>query len=115
MKPRSRRQNLFDFVPVIAPHISVETEGERIVIAFPRFRNKFLQRFLTPRNLSPLIRIRLDLHGSAVWNLIDGRRTVAQIAEALAARFDNQDGYEMRIASFIAQLQRQGYIELRIN
>ena len=112
MKKREQ-QNLFDLVPVIVPHIQTETVGDRCVIVFSRFRNKWMLKYLTPRNRSPLIHIRLDDHGSAVWRLIDGSRTVASITETLAPHFGDSPNYELRIAEFITQLQKQGYIELR--
>ncbi|MDR2496996.1 MAG: PqqD family protein [Tannerellaceae bacterium] len=112
MKKREQ-QNLFDLVPAIAPHIQTETVGDRCLIVFPRFRNKWMQKYLTPRHRSPLIRIRLDDNGSAVWRLIDGNRSVASIAEALTSNFSDSKDYALRIAVFINQLQRQGYIELK--
>ena len=110
---RKQEQNLFDLVPVKNIHIITEKEGELSVIAFLRFRNKFMQKYFVPRNKPPYIRVRLDAHGTAVWDLIDGERSVGKIVEELAACFNNESGYEYRIAAFVSQLQRQGYIEMR--
>jgi hypothetical protein len=102
--------NLFDMVPSIGEHITTEKEGELSVIAFPRFRNKFMQKYLVPKNKSALIRIRLEEHGTAVWNLIDGKRSVKEIAEALAGHFNGEENYEYRVASYISQLHHQGFV-----
>jgi len=107
-----KNQNLFDFVPKISGHITTEKEGELSVITFPRFRSKFMQKYFVSKNRSPLIRIRLDEHGTAVWNLIDGKRTIKEIAEALAAHFDNEQNYEYRIATYLTQLHKQGFVHL---
>jgi hypothetical protein len=103
-------QNLFDRVPVVSEHITTENEGELSVIAFPRFRSAFMQKYFVPRHKSPYIRIRLDAHGSSVWALIDGKRTAQEICEALSAHFEQEEGYEYRVAAFLAQLQAQGLI-----
>ena len=103
--------NLFDLVPVISDHITTEKEGELSVIAFPRFRSKFMQKYFVPKNKPAIIRVRLEKHGTAVWDLIDGRRTVIEIANVLAAHFNYEENYEYRIATYISELQRQGFIK----
>lgn len=102
--------NLLDQIPVISGHITTEKEGELSVIAFPRFRSKFMQKHFVLRNKSATIRIRLEEHGTAVWNLIDGRRTVHEINEILSDHFNHEPNYEYRIASYLEQLHRQGFI-----
>jgi len=105
------KQNLFDLVPVISEHITTEKEGELSVITFPRFRSKFMQKYFVPKNKSSKIRIRLDDHGSAVWDLIDGNRTIKMISETLIGRFNNEENYEYRIAVFFSQLYKQGFVK----
>jgi hypothetical protein len=104
--------NLFDLVPVICEHITTEKEGELSVIAFPRFRSKFMQKYFVPKNKPAMIRIRLEEHGTAVWDLIDGQRTVKEIADALAEHFNHEENYEYRIATYLGQLQKQGFVKV---
>ena len=104
--------NLFDLVPVISEHVTTEKEGELSVIAFPRFRSRFMQKYFVPKNKSATIRIRLEEHGTAVWDLIDGRRRVREIAEALAEHFNQELNYEYRITAYLKQLHKQGFIIL---
>lgn len=61
--------NLFDCIPVSKRSLP-PTEGDLIVISYPRFRNRFLQRMLTPASRSKVLHIRLDANGSAVWQLM---------------------------------------------
>lgn len=110
---KKEKVNLFDVVPYKSEHITTEMEGELAVITFPRFRNKFMRRFLVPRGKSANIHIRLEEHGTAVWNLIDGVRTVRVIAELLADHFNNEENYELRISSFIMQIHSNGFIKYR--
>jgi hypothetical protein len=72
-----------------------------------------MQKYFVPKNKSAMIRIRLEAHGTAVWNLIDGRRTVSEIVNALSEYFDNEKNYEYRIATYISQLHKQGFIKLK--
>jgi len=105
------KQNLFDLIPEISKHITTEKEGGLSVITFPRFRSKFMQKIFVPRNKSATIRISLDEHGTAVWNLIDGYRTVGKITEMLAEHFQHEENYEYRVAEFVLQLYRQGFLK----
>jgi hypothetical protein len=106
-------KNLFDLVPVIGDHITTEKEGELSVITFPRFRSQFMQKYFVLKKKSALIRIRLEEHGTAVWDLIDGKRTVGEIAAALAAHFDHEENYEYRITTYLSQLHKQGFIKYK--
>jgi len=104
------KQNMFDQIPVISERITTEIEGEFIVITFPRFRSKFIQ-FIIPKSRSNMIRIKLDEHGTAVWNAINGHRTIKQIAHDLARHFNYEENYEYRIAKFFEYLYKSGFVK----
>jgi len=107
------KQNLFDLIPTISEHITTENEGALSVITFPRFRSKFMQKYFVPRNKSKTIRVRLEEHGTAVWNLIDGKRTIKTITEMLAEHFQHEENYEYRVAAYFSQLYKQGFVKNR--
>ena len=44
--------NLLDVIPCRSEHITVEREGETIVLSFPRFKYTWMQRFLVPKGMS---------------------------------------------------------------
>lgn len=106
--------NLLEVVPVQCGHITTEWEGECAVLAFPRFKYEWMRRFLLPKGMSPDIHVRLEEHGSAVWRLIDGQRTVQEIISLLAERFKDEENYPSRIATYVMQLQKDGLIQLKI-
>jgi hypothetical protein len=110
-KMKKEKVNLLDMVPYISKSITTEKEGELSVIAFPRFRNPWMQKYFTPKNKSAVIRIRLEEHGTAVWDLIDGKRSVKEIVETLAGHFNQEANYEYRITAYLSQLHRQGFIK----
>lgn len=104
--------NLMDVIPCRSEHITVEKEGETVVLSFPRFKYAWMQRFLVPKGMSKEIHVGLEEHGTAVWELIDGKRTVGEIIEKLADHFQNEAGYESRVITYIYQLQKDGFIKL---
>ena len=57
--------------------------------------------------------LELDAMGSAVWGLFDGRRTVGEVAVALAERYrlDAREA-ELAVAAFLRQLGQRGAIGL---
>ena len=70
--------NLLDVIPCRSEHITVEREGETIVLSFPRFKYTWMQRFLVPKGMSKELHVHLEEHGTVVWELIDGKRTVRE-------------------------------------
>ncbi|GHU64956.1 hypothetical protein FACS1894123_10470 [Bacteroidia bacterium] len=108
---RKKTVNFLELVPVRAEHITTEKAGELSVITFPRFRSKFMQRYFVPKKKSSFIHIKLDQNGTAVWDMIDGKKSVAEIAEALSGHFDHEENYEYRISVYLSQLQKQGFLK----
>lgn len=111
---KNKALNLFDLIPTLSDRIQVETGEDKLLqLVFPRFRSVWLNRHLTPRGKSPDIHIKLEEHGSAVVQLIDGQHSVRDIALALSEHFGQEPGYEQRVAVFIEHLRRDGYISLK--
>lgn len=106
--------SILDAVPVCSPHVITEWREEGAVLSFPRFKRAWMRRFLLPKGMSPDIHVTLEEHGTAVWRLIDGRRTVQQIIEALAPHFQGKEGYSSRITTYVMQLQKDGFVRLTI-
>lgn len=105
--------NLLDVIPFRSEHVTTERESDgTIVIAFPRFKSAWMRKCLLPKSMSPFIRIHLEEHGAAVWELIDGALTVREIIEKLAEHFREETDYESRIITYILQLQKDGFIRL---
>ena len=96
--------SLLDAVPVRCGHITTEWEGECAVLAYPRFKYEWMRRFLLPKGMSPDIHVRLEEHGTAVWNLIDGHRTVREIISLLARHFGEEENYIPRVTAYVMQL-----------
>ena len=83
--------NLLDTVPVQCGHITTEWEREYAILSFPRFKYDWMRRFLLPKSMSADIHVKLEEHGTAVWRLIDGNRTVQEIISLLTDHFQNEE------------------------
>lgn len=111
---KKEKVNMLDAIPCFAEHIVINNEEGLSVIAFPRFKGKFLQR-LFKRNGEVLYgHITFEEHGTAVLALIDGKRTVGEIIELLAEHFHHEENYAQRVTLFLAHLQSKGFIKLLI-
>ena len=96
--------NLLDVIPFRSENITAEKGSDgTVTIAFPRFKYEWMRRFLLPKGMSADIHVRLEDHGTAVWELIDGKRTVRRIIEELAEHFNYEENYESRITAYITQ------------
>lgn len=85
-----------------------------VTLAYPRFKKEWISKLLLPKRMSSHIHVRLEEHGTAVWELIDGIRTVEEIINLLAEHFIGEDNYQSRVTTFITQLQKDGFIKYRI-
>ncbi len=114
METNEGKVSLLDAVPVRCGHITTEREGESIVLTYPRFKYDWMRRFLLPKGMSPDIRVKLEEHGTAVWDLIDGRRTVQEIISLLAGHFEGEADYASRVTTYVMQLRKGGFIQLTV-
>jgi hypothetical protein len=113
-EPKKRREaNLLDLVPERIGDFETSEDGF-VTLLMPRFRNRFMRRLVEPR-LAPerrRFKLKLDDIGTEVWLLIDGKRSVRDIAQSLRERFgeriENQC-YE-RLGTFFQQLERGRFI-----
>lgn len=107
------KTNLLDVIPFRSENITTERDSDgTVIIAFPRFKYEWMCRLLLPKGMSPDIHVCLEENGTAVWELIDGKRSVREIVSLLAEHFHNEENYEGRVTAFIIQLQKDGFIRL---
>lgn len=111
MMAAKKKINLLEIVPCRSEHITAKKEGETIVLSFPRFKSVWMQRFLIPKGMSKELHVELEAHGTAVWELIDGERTVGEIIALLADRFPDDAAYDSRISAYLCQMQKDGFIK----
>lgn len=106
--------NLTDVIPYPDPRIIASREDELVVLAYPRFKSKWARKLFLPKSMSTHVRVRLEAHGTAVWDLIDGQRTIGQIIELLAEHFAGEEDHPHRVSTYIEQLHKDGFVKYRI-
>jgi hypothetical protein len=60
----------------------------------------------------PVFRVRLDARGTAVWQALDGYRSVAAVADLISRTFPEEADTTTRTALFIRELARGGFVAL---
>jgi hypothetical protein len=102
--------NLLDLVPRRTVEHEID-EARLVTVLMPRFGNRFLQRWFTPKFRSTYIKIKLDEIGSEVWLLCDGARTIGEIAALMKERFNERiEPCNDRLAVFFRQLEQAHFI-----
>ncbi|EGJ72547.1 hypothetical protein Bcop_2395 [Bacteroides coprosuis DSM 18011] len=104
--------NILDVTPIRRSHISTYIMDDgRVRLGILRFKSKWVNKYFLPKKISPEIKVPLDVHGSEVWKLIDGNRTIRKIIIQLATHFENQVDYEERIVTYLYQLKKDQLID----
>lgn len=101
-------------VPILSCDIHLQTTPQGYVrISYPIQLKPWLARLL-PGNISlPMRTLELDSMGSYVWNHIDGRNSVQDLAEIVTKHYKCHPAEaEHAVATFIRQLGRRGILGL---
>ncbi|MDD3642468.1 MAG: PqqD family protein [Candidatus Krumholzibacteria bacterium] len=105
--------NLLELVPERTVGSGTGEDGI-VTVHAPRFHNRLLKRLIEPRLRRPQMMIRLDGIGTAVWEQIDGERTVGEIGAILRERFgETIEPCHDRLAVFFTQLELSRFIRWR--
>jgi len=106
-------------IPVKSPHVVEARQAEgRVLLTYPAPiipRLGALMRWLG-RDLSRGIhrKLELDALGSAVWCLLDGRRTVDQVVSIFAKQYQlHPQEAEISVTQFLKILGKRGLIHIK--
>jgi len=103
-------QNLLDAVATpLVPHEDDETG--QVVLLIPRFGNPWIRALFGWMRPAP-VRLRLAGLGSATWRAMDGKRTVAEIADAVRVLEGEHEKLSERVAIFLRELSGQRLVKL---
>ena len=84
-------------------------EGGNLILLRPKILSKHWGWVLKLMR-KPVFRVKLDARGTAVWQACDGVRTVAEVAQVIAAAFPGEPDTTLRTALFIRELARGGFV-----
>jgi len=103
---RTGRNELRNLVPERAV-TEAWRDGKKVAFQFPRFRSFPGRWFARALGVSRFITLTLDEVATAVWDLVDGRRTVEQIGEELVKQFGAEvEPLPERLGELITTLER---------
>ena len=113
----SRQWRGVDFMTLVPRKACGWTDGDRpgqVVVLQPRFGAGILGRFLQPRlnDQKKFLRIPLEERGSYLWGLIDGQRTVGDMAVSFRQNFPEEgDQVPERVSMYLYQMLENNLIE----
>ena len=121
-KPREShlsRAAALEYRPAKSLHITESRlETGEVLLVYPLTVRPWLaavaNRLGGPRESVQTKKLQLDAMGTAVWDLVDGKRSVRRIVEifAKANRLDNKEA-EVSVTSFIRELGQRGLLGLQ--
>ncbi len=101
--------NLLELVPVRTA--GWREDACRVVIEIPAPSRPWRAPIAWLSSKMSSKRVRLDEVGSLAWTLLDGRRTVGEVADALRERFgDRVEPAEERLGILLRSLHRGGLV-----
>ena len=115
MQTPESRTDALAAIPVPVPGIRVAVTDRGLVrISHPAALRPWLKRLLPSGLAAPMRTLELDAMGTFVWQRIDGRTSVGDLARSVAERYSCLPAEaEQAVALFVKQLGQRGIIGLR--
>ena len=102
-------------IPVPHADIRIQVTAQDLVrISYPVSLKPWIARLLPERISLPIRTLELDSMGSFVWQHIDGKTSVLELAGIVAEKYAcHPSEAEHAVAAFVRQLGRRGILGLR--
>ncbi|MEI6576850.1 MAG: PqqD family peptide modification chaperone [Bacteroidota bacterium] len=118
MKPfarssRKQTQEPINYLSLTPQRIlgSETNETGLVSLHVPRFKSQFWGRFFSSGASQKPILLKLDEIGSASWQLIDGKNTVADMIQSLEIQFGERvHPADERVTKFLSNLYKDKFI-----
>jgi len=113
-KKRKISSNYLDFIPVLCETLKFTIDDKGLVTIF--MENKGVFHFLAQKLFKkpPVSQIHLDEMGSFIWTLIDGKRTVYEIAQQVQEHFgEKAEPLYQRLVQYIRTLENCNFIVIK--
>ncbi len=103
--------NYLELTPYRLYEYIVEEDG-KVAVLIPRFTNKILVKLINPFLKSPNVKTIFDVFGSHVWQEIDGKNKVSDIALSLKNKYgEKAEPTEERVTKFLTQLYSYKFLK----
>ncbi|MFP7754620.1 PqqD family protein [Thermodesulfobacteriota bacterium B35] len=118
-QPSIPRQQALACIPVRNPEAGQHRNDEGILLSYPVEVKPWFQgifRRVAARSSPVIVRkLQLDAMGGSVWEMIDNRRSVREIAEIFARRngLGSREA-EIAVSAFVRELGKRGLVALRM-
>lgn len=109
----NENKNYLDYVPVKANHIVDYIDNDDVILEF--YHKGFFswlasKLYHVPRKT----KYKLDYYGSKVWNCMDGKNTIDEIAFEMKSEFGGEiEPLYERLTMFIRKLEMEGMLFCR--
>jgi hypothetical protein len=101
---------------VLTPFRKIEHKVEDdglVTLLYPKFKNPKVSKYMLGRK-TPYIHMKLDDIGTASWLLVDGKRKVDEIANALVEQFGEKiQPVHERLGKFLSVLYNNKYLSFK--
>jgi len=105
--------NYLELTPYRLFEYTVEDDS-KVSVLIPRFTNKILVKTIAPMLKSLYVKTLLDDFGSHVWQQIDGKNKVLDIAVSLKNKFgEKAEPAEERVTKFLTQLYTYKFLKFK--
>jgi hypothetical protein len=119
VQPVTSRAESLAAVPVKNPQVSVSKmdNGDLLLVYTVTVRPLLagmIKRLGGPESQEQVKKLQLDEMGTATWQLIDGKRSVQKIADAMSRRYQLMpQEAQVSVTAFLRELGRRGLIALK--
>ena len=106
-------EDIMECIPSRLCEHEIHQGTKRIIVLRPKFTSKVGKRILEPFLKNKNFKVKLDDLGTAVWKNMDGKTTVKNMGEILAAEFGPkiEPIYE-RLGKFLIRMHKEKFIRL---
>ncbi|MCM1245325.1 MAG: PqqD family protein [Roseburia sp.] len=113
---KKKDENYLEFLPIKKENLKWDTDDSGIVTIY--IENKGIFKWITQKLLGKpkISQIHLEIYGSFIWQQIDGKRRIMEIADLAENEFGEKIHplYE-RISSYFNMLERADLISMEKN
>lgn len=109
----TKNNNFLDYIPVRSVDWKLEENGGVCLIR-PRTASRIIRWLIDRLKVSPWFYIHLDANGGAVWQAIDGERSIGAICHLLKKRPDLElPQPEQQVSMFVGMMHRNNFVRFR--
>lgn len=116
--PKPTREESLAAIPQVNPIVTITVQKDKTLrltypLAMKPMFSQILKKFTNRVNEDTIKKLDLDLYGSEVWNMIDGKRNVRQIVLIFAKKnkISNQEA-EQSVTTFLRDLGKRKLIAI---